>query len=183
MNDNLRSMNVDIFQATNYLISLFYRTENRYSTSRIKISKLMSIVAFIYARWGIKLFQEDIFRYDNCGTIIPKLNRLPKDICSMNFNNDTKKYISDDLFVDYEMPAGYSIFKDVPEDVKLVIEDVFRHFGAYSQVDLGDCLNKIVYLEGFVDSDDIIILEELKDLEMYNFKNDENMDIINYLIK
>ena len=175
-------MNIDILQATNYLISLFYRTEKKYSASRTKIGKLMSIVAFIYARMGIKLFEEHIFRYDNCGTIIPKLNKLSIDIYVFYHYDDDKEYINDDFFIDYEMPETYKDFKDVPEDVKLVIEDVFRNFGAYSQVNLGDCLNKIVYLDGFVDSDDVVILEELKDLEMYNFNDEKDKDVINYLI-
>jgi hypothetical protein len=59
----MEKMHANLRECMNYLIQLFYKTDKRYSCTRSKISKLLSILAFKYAVYSIQLFDEKIFRY------------------------------------------------------------------------------------------------------------------------
>lgn len=182
MDENLQDLNINFRQATNYLITLFYKTEQRYSTGRTKIGKLMSIVAFVYARWGQRLFVDEIYKYDDCGTIIASLDFISREVyVTWGASDDDKQYIHDDLCIDCNIPNYYSNCVDVPEDVKFVIEDVFRNFGAYSQGDLGNCLNLIVDLDYMVDNKKLIRLEKIQELDFKDFKDLKDNEVIKYL--
>ena len=161
-NDDLEPLYVNLKDTAYYLISLFYKTGQKYSCTSTKIGKLISILAFQYALDGKKLLDEEIYKYGGCGTLIEKLSFLPKDIyrpVGMNYIYD-KRYIDDVVDDSLMVHSFYRDFKDIPFDVRLRAEEVFRTFGAYSHMDLGKLLNPIV--DRTVDEKtDIIVLSKM----------------------
>ena len=148
----MKELSVRIKCLTYYLVSIFYKTDRKYSCTKTKIGKILSILAFKYAYNDILLFDEDVRKYDNCGTMIEDASFwvYPTEyICYKEHNN--KEYIIDELIEPKNLPARlYVRYKevckdsDIPADVKKDVEEVFRRFGAYSQADLSEVLNPIV---------------------------------------
>jgi len=142
---------VHVKSLTYYLVSLFYKTGCKYSCTSTKIGKILSILAFKYAYNDILLFDAEIKKYENCGTIIEDACFWvfsDEYICDKDQNN--KKYIIDELkepvdlsynlYYRYEQLCQYNI----PFYIKKDVEEVFRCFGAYSKEDLSEVLNPIV---------------------------------------
>ena len=75
----MTELHADLKEIANYFIELFKATGSKYSCSRTKLSKLISIVAFVYAKKDEKLFDEKIYKYKTdsvdefCGTGIQEL--------------------------------------------------------------------------------------------------------------
>ncbi len=147
----------------NYLVQLFYKTDKRYSCSRTKIGKLLSILAFKYATKDIKLFFEPIYRYDGCGTAIAHINYyLPRDVYRMlEYDNSKRRIRKSELKEDVDIPAWYQDISSLFPTIKEDIEDVFFTFGAYSQVHLSEELNPIVEYERMCDDDGRINLAHI----------------------
>ena len=156
-------INVYIEECANYLIQFFYKTEKRYSCTRTKIGKLLSILAFKYAAKDELLFLEEIYRYPNCGTAIKELRcEVERDVYINYPYEDGKKRIHK-----REVKANVDILRMCSDtsllkpEIKEDIEDVFFNFGAYSPSDLSDVLNPIVEYEGICNSEGIIDLEKI----------------------
>ena len=174
---------INLPQATYYLVGLFYQTGQKYSCTRVKIGKLLSIVAFLYARKDELLFDEKIYKYSGCGTTIKEINYfLDRDIYICHTCNDRSSSIDfGELNAEASIPEKYQKTDLVPDDVKATIKEVFFHFGAYSALELGNCLNAILsYCE--VSADDEISLDAFAKLEQI-CPSDKvfNSDIIDYL--
>lgn len=179
MNIELKDLNVSIKSLTYTFIMFFYETGRKYSCTRTKIGKLLSILAFKYAINGERLFNEIIYKYYDSGTAIKEIfYLLEREEYLCFFDQDNKKYISE-RFYNSNIP---SIFfeKDMilpNKNVIVDIEDVFRNFGAYSQVDLGKLLNPIV---------DIAASENYGEIDLTKVKDnitklDESNEIVKYL--
>lgn len=147
----MKKIRVHIKSLTYYLVSLFFKTGRKYSCTSTKIGKILSILAFKYAYNGILLFDAEIKKYENCGTIIEDscFWVYPDEyICGKAQNN--KKYILDELKEPVDLP--YNLYYryeqlcqyDIPSYIKKDVEEVFRYFGAYSKEDLSEVLNPIV---------------------------------------
>lgn len=150
------SLDVDVMDAAKYLIKMFYATGQRYSCTRTKIGKLLSIVAFSYARQGKVLFgsKTPIFRYPNCGTAIEELLMLDRDVYrSRKYQDDRKPFDSEFNDDPLRISIQYSKINpdQIPIDVRDRIEAVFRKFCAYTQSDLSEILNPIVDIPGVAD--------------------------------
>lgn len=77
----MQNSNLRLKEITYYLIQQFYKTGEKYSCTQTKLGKLLSILAFKYARNGQKLFDTPIYKYPpRCGTLIKALTFIPKDI-------------------------------------------------------------------------------------------------------
>jgi len=148
----MKKLNLSIKDLTHYLVSLFYKTDCKYSCNKTKIGKILSILAFKYANNDILLFNEEIRKYDNCGTIIEDSAFFvysDEYICKKD--RDNKEYILEEINECNDLPIGlYERYKEVskyskiPEIIKKDVEEVFRYFGAYSKTDLSEVLNPIV---------------------------------------
>ncbi len=178
MNKELKNLNVDIKSLIAVFIIFFYGTGCKYSCTRTKIGKLLSILAFKYALNGEKLFNETIYKYDNCGTILKATQNL---LCREEYicwhHQDDKIYISKGFQNNITIPPR---FKDIilpDSDIVLEIEDVFRNFGAYSAVDLGNFLNPIVDIATTISYGEIE-LTKIKDIIE---QLDESNEIVKYL--
>lgn len=132
---------VDLRSAAEYLISLFVETGKKYSCTRTKIGKLLSIVAFYYARRGRIVFRDEILKYKGCGTAIADLKGyvdlnvyLPSD------DGDDESRITDSLSGE----CCINCPKDITPPIGCVIEEVFRRFGAYSARRIGDLINECI---------------------------------------
>lgn len=147
----------------NYFIQLFYKTGKRYSCTRTKLGKLLSILAFKYAANDKLLFFEEIYRYPNCGTAIKELMcGIERDVYREYAYEDGKKRIhKHELKANVDIPKMYPDISLLKPEIKKDIEDVFFNFGAYSQSDLSDVLNPIVEYEGICNSEGIIELEKI----------------------
>lgn len=165
----MKKTNVGIEECANYLIQLFYKTEKRYSCTRTKIGKLLSILAFKYAvQDEISIFPWEIYRYPKCGTSIAWLNTcIDRDVYLNYPYVDSKKRISKkELNENVDIPNGYKEISNLLSRIKNDIEDVFFAFGAYSQVDLSEELNPIVEYEGIclpngmINLDNLIVLQD-----------------------
>ena len=177
--------------ATNYLIQLFYRSEQRFSCTRTKIGKLLSIVAFKYARQNIRLFDEDICKYQQCGTAINELKLLlERDIYIQDNYEDSKQRIEyNEIKGNFAcVPGLYLEVGTLDSNVKKAIEDVFFRFGAYSPLDLGNGLCDLVFYDGVAKDNDIIDLYKIQEIDPEEFKQKRanvttDLSIITYILE
>ena len=154
----------NIGECANYLIQLFYKTEQRYSCTRTKIGKLLSILAFKYAVQDKEyIFPYEIYRYPECGTLIVWVQaNVDRDIYfTYPYDNSKKRISRNELNENVDIPDCYKKISSLFPKVKDDIEDVFFAFGAYSQVDLSEELNPIVEYEGICLPDGSINLDNI----------------------
>ena len=172
---------VKLMGCANYLIQFFYKTDKKYSCTRSKIGKLLSILAFKYAVKGIELFDEPIYRWSKCGTLIKGTNRVFSDVYvsyDMRPKQDAKKVIHPyEVNEEINVPNQYEKIYEIPCEVMKDIEDVFYNFGAYSQDDLSELLNPIVEYEG-VCHGDIVDLEAIARLDKNQFPDNKVVEFI-----
>ena len=148
----MKKLNIEIKKLTYYLVLLFFKTDCKYSCTSTKIGKMLSILAFKYAYNGVLLFNDEVRKYDNCGTMIENSScwlYRNEYVCWKDQNN--KEYITDELKEPIDLPdklncryREFCKYSDLPSYVKKEVEEVFRYFGAYSHVDLSEVLNPIV---------------------------------------
>ena len=177
--------------ATNYLIQLFYRSEQRFSCTRTKIGKLLSIVAFKYARKSIRLFDEDICKYQQCGTAINELKLLlERDIYIQEDYEDSKNRVDCSNLKDNLdcIPSLYLEIGALDPNVKKTIEDVFCRFGAYSPLDLGNGLCDLVFYKDVTQDNDVIDLYKIQEIDPEEFNRERcgittDLGIINYIFE
>lgn len=181
--DNIMvELKVNLEQATNYLIQLFYKTGKKYSCARSKLGKLLTVVSFVYARNGKRLFNESICKYDNCGTAINALkDYLDREVYIRNEYYDCLDAIEEDFDETVAIPKMYSDIEKVPDDVKDEIEKVFRKFGAYSAYDIGCLIISVINLDGVIKADEEIDLEKIHNLQISDYKELEQNELLKYL--
>ena len=176
-------LNANFRQTTNYLIQLFYKTGKKYSCTRTKLGKLLTIASFVYARKNEVLFSEAIYKYNNCGTSINTLTLfIEREVYLELEYNDNKQYIDDCFDNNIEIPKFYSEIYDVDAELRNVIEKVFRHFGSYTASDLGELIVPIIKTGNVVNSNEEINLDEIyqmnKDEILLNNKSNELIEFL-----
>jgi len=165
--------------ASKYLLEFFKITDEKYSCSRTKIGKLLSIVAFVYARKDVRIFKEEIHKYNDCGTSIDELRSfVPLNLYRNSTYSDNNASISDDLSID-NTTDEYSILSN---DLRKTIKDVFMRFGAYLPLNLGKSINTIVEYPGVTSDDGIINLDAIKNIDVNNISASHNGDVIEYIL-
>lgn len=171
-------------EITYYLIQFFFMTKKKYSCTQTKLGKLLSILAFKYARRGDVLFEIPIYRYPpRCGTLIRDLTFIPKDIYERDFtdgNPDSRNMVN--VLIDKEViiERPYDEVEHLSTELKGDIEDLFIHFGAYPADQLGRLLNPIV--DKIVDeTSDKLQPEKLKYLQKDDIDVEEKNEIVDYL--
>lgn len=186
---NMTNLNVSLEESANYLIQLFYNTGKRYSCTRTKIGKLLSIVAFLYARQDKRLFKEDVRKYGKCGTSFNELKaHIDRELYEKQVYQDDKKphtAVIDRNNGLEDLDSKHNAIEKVPSDVMVFIEDVFCHFAAYSPEDLGLCINKLILHQGETNDNDKIDLLKIKTLTVEDFLEDTNptnMDVVEFLL-
>ena len=172
----------DHFQSCmNYLISFFYKTDKRYSCTRTKLGKMLSILAFKYAINGVNIFDEKIHKYENCGTWINSTKFWPRDIYAHypgQIHDDKRKISIFSMKLTTDIPECYSKIGELSPELMLDIEDLFCTFGAYSQKDLSDLLNPIVEHPEVCNEDGTINLESIKNLNKWDFLGNKAVEYI-----
>lgn len=181
-NIEMLSAEANLIEAANYLIQLFYRTNQQYSCSQTKIGKLLSIAAFVCARQNRQLLNESIYKYDGCGTTIYELRFvIDRDVYIRSSYSDQETIIKDEALVPLDdvrlsIPIKYLKTASLSKDVMTIIEDVFKHFGAYSAYSIGKQLNVLVNYPNVTKINDEIDLNRINELKYSDFSN------ANYLI-
>ena len=181
-NYKMNECHANLKEATNYFIQLFYATGQKYSCSRTKLGKLLSILAFLYALDDEELFDETIYRYDGCGTAINELKSyFDRDIYIQFEYEDNREFIKETFNTDNLQMERCFQTVNVDENLKSKIECVFRKFGAYKAYDLGQCINPIVNFSN-VTKDNIVNLSVIKTLSRNDFLNVEtHNELIDFL--
>ncbi len=146
-NYKMKELHANLTEAANYLIECFNATGQIYSCSRTKIGKLLSIVAFLYAKNDTALFDETIYKYDGCGTTIEELKSfIDRDVYIKLLYADDRNPIDISFSARTHLDKLSNI--NLSSEVKRDIELVFTRFGAFIPSDLGQCINPIVkYIE------------------------------------
>lgn len=171
----MENLNVNLKQLMNYFVQLFYKTGKRYSCARSKLGKLLTVTSFVYARKGYVLFDEDIYKYDDCGTYIEELVAyVNREAYFVSKYYDCKDYIDVDIDEEAYVPFRYLDVSDIDEDVKNIMMDVFRTFGAYSAYELGMQIVPFIKLDGVVNSGNIVDLETIAQLNIYDLIGEDN---------
>ena len=185
----MTNLNVSLEESANYLIQLFYHTGKRYSCTRTKIGKLLSIVAFSYARNDQKLFKEDIRKYGSCGTTFNELKaHIDRELYEESVYQDDRKpcTLSIDRDGDIEeLDSKHKPIKAVPAIVIDSIEDVFQKFASYTPEDLGLCINQLISPQGVINDNDEIDLLKIKSLTAEDFSGNAKttyMDVVEFLL-
>lgn len=186
----MENLNVNLTKATNYLVQLFYKTNQRYTCTRTKVGKLLSIVAFVYARQNKLAFNEIIHKYDECGTAIYEIMERFKDsdIYTRSVYEDDANKVPDIVIASSSnsrivIPKEYEDISGLDIDVIATIDSVFKMFGAYSPSSLGECINPIVNYTDVINSENEIVLEKIADLNINCFSNANNQALIKYLFE
>lgn len=182
--ENMEEKNINLSEAINYLVQLFYATGQKYSCTRPKLGKLLSIVAFRYARRGEKAFRENVCKYNGCGTIVDNLAAYTEREIYMQLEyKDTDNRISETINEQCdlgEVPEKYRTISNLKDDEKETIKDVFCEFGAYSASTLGQYINVIIQKDNVINSNGEVELCEIEKLDKNCF-SDENNALIDYL--
>ena len=157
----LNNLNIDSRTASWFLLTLFYKTERKYTCTKDKTLQLLTIMALDYANNGDKLFNEEILRSDNGGAYIQELMWLSNnEYIGMNPQNDDKEYIHVDLDESKNelVPFIYRCSTNGYELRGQTIE-LFRRFGSYPQDDLITMISPI--LDGITNEDKTIDLTKV----------------------
>lgn len=181
----MEKLNFSLRDITNSFIQLFFKTEKKYSCTQTKLGKLVSILAFKFARNGILVFNDSIYKYlPNCGTFISALNFIPKDIYIRDFESDDPDNMSDitEAFnEDAKIPVQYTVTETIPPQLNQEIKTIFIKFGTYPATNLGDLLNPIVNkISNGNDTEPLDILR-LSSLTKNDFIDAENNKILEYI--
>ena len=162
----LLGKNVQAVKAAEYLIKLFNSTQQKYSCTRTKLGKLLAIVAFRYARQGIKIFDENVYKYGDCGAIVGGLTLLEREYFMQPSYNDNCQRIQGgiDSIDDSFNPI------DIPEDLKQELFSVFLEFGAYTPGALGKDINPLLDYENIVESDGLVNISKLISITALDLK-------------
>lgn len=170
-------------ECANYLIQFFYKTNKRYSCTRTKIGKLLSILAFKYAvKYDENIFSWEIYRYPGCGTLIAGLQcYVDRDVYfAYPYDNSKKRISRNELNENADIPDRYKDVSNLDPKLKEEIENVFFTFGAYSQSDLSDELNPIVEFNGICRHDGSIDLDAVANLDKNQFRGNK---VVEYMFK
>ena len=185
MKCKMENLNVNLEQAANYLIRMFYQTGQKYSCTRTKIGKLLSIVAFVYAKKDRRIFNETIYKYGDCGTTINELTAtVDRDVyLQCEYQNDGN-YINDQFDASALIPDKHKNISSIEKDVAIVLENVFRHFGSYSAYELGQFICPIIEASNMILENNVVNLPQLCKLEYKDFEvSENNHNLLKYLFE
>lgn len=182
VNCKMRELHIDLKTTTNYLVQCFYATNKKYSCTRTKLGKLLSIVAFIYAQEDVKIFDEPIYRYNGCGTAIKELAAfVDTEIYFLfDYSSDNKEIV--DIESNKTFFESNDInYQSIPTHLRNTINRVFKTFGSYSPSELGLCINPIVECISCSETGEVN-LSEIKSLTRKSFSSiTKNLDVIDFL--
>ncbi|MBR4959316.1 MAG: hypothetical protein IKY52_00285 [Clostridia bacterium] len=180
--NHMPETSVNLISATEYLIYLFIKTNRRYSCTRTKLGKLLSIVAFKYARQGRRIFDENIYKYGGCGASINELKLfVERDVYMQSADSDDGQYIQD-VLDDNGLSIDNEHLKSFSSEVKNEIICVFRKFGSYSAIELGKFINPIVNYPGVTHTNGVVDLSKIESLKKDDFNDiDGHPVLLDYL--
>lgn len=138
---------VEILDAANYLIQLYYKTGEKYQVTRTKIEKLLAIAALTEMRENRELFSEKI-KINHCGVGYPKLiGFIPSDIIDGTKEPTDKTISTDDINESINPPIIYHSIDSVQENESIIdlLKSVFLSFGAQDALVLGKAFDAFKY--------------------------------------
>lgn len=132
---------VNIFDAANYIVQLYYKTGDKYYCSRTKVEKLLAIANLIAFRNDSKLFDEEIL-VNRCGVGIPVLATfLYSDIGTGTL--ETNQHINQDEYSeDEKYPISFKLSSELFSCDKELLFRVFMRFGAYNAWEIGKAFDE-----------------------------------------
>jgi hypothetical protein len=175
---------INLEDAINYLVEQFYLTDRKFSCTRTKIGKILSIIAFRYALREQKLFKETIHEYNGCGTIIYEvMDRFDDgDIYTrIQYNDDCHIIKNEEFNKNAEIPNEYRNYNTLSEENKKIIRTAFCRFGAYSQSELGRYITSILSIKDVVNNNGEVNLDQISKLTDKDFS--EKNTVIKFLFE
>lgn len=174
-------------ETTNYLIQLFYKSGRIYTCGATKIGKLLAIAAISYARKNKQLFEENVVRYGECGATIETVKSYLDIAIYLPYNcNDNEEPFEKEFNENEIIPYRYEDISSLDDDVKKLIGDVFRNFGSYSPLRLGQNINTVINYSQDTINQNIIDLQVIPSLNLNEIKqnnSEKNCKLVDYLLK
>lgn len=177
---------VKVESAAKFLASLYFKTGKRYTCTKTKIEKMLTIAWFIKLRNGEQLFINSVL-INNCGTGVSGLEEFEATVL-MGSEPENRKRITDCICSEEtnvpeiykEKSIGY-----IDDKIKKLLVDVFKEFGNWKAADIGIALDEF--------KDDVSTFSELYDRYIVDFQKSralfsdaidkyEKNEIINFVI-
>ena len=178
---NMKELHINLAEATNYLIQLFYQTNKKFSCTRTKLGKLLSILAFTYALHGEIAFDQAIVKYNTCGTTIDGLaSYADRDVYIQLKYEDQIEKVTETLDELQVIPEKHTNISSLSNETKEKILDVFCAFGSFPAFDLGQNINQIIQENGVTEPDGKINLQKIYQLDKDCFEGRCN-ELVDYL--
>lgn len=159
---------VKVESAAKFLASLYFKTGRRYTCTKTKIEKMLTIAWFIKLRNGEQLFINSVL-VNNCGTGVSGLEEFEATV-NMGTEVEDGKRITDCICLEEtNVPEIYKekSIGEIDNKIKKLLVDVFREFGNCKASDIGTTLD--------VFKDDISIFSELYDRYILDFQKARNL--------
>lgn len=186
---------------TNYLVSLYERTENKYKYYPTKLNRLLTIYKLCTLKYNDWCLRNGFIINEDRTMGMPRwtysafyndYSLIEEDKCEITDNleifDEQKCFLHPDYKTIYNMFAFNKDYEDyikISDDSKELLELIFRKFGNYSSRDLAPLINDIVskipikkrYNKNYIDFEDFknFLLENkktLKDNAIFEFIND-----------
>ena len=137
---------ISAFDAANYIIQLYFKTNEKYHCTKSKVEKLLSIAGFSYmAKNAETLYEQDIV-VNPCGTgFVEFFGYFPPEIVK-GVDNETNKAIEGELTTivneGVAIPLGYQDkYGELTDEDIAMLNSVFMRFGDYEPDKLGKAID------------------------------------------
>lgn len=134
---------INILDAANFLIQLYYKTAKRYNCTRTKIEKLLVLANLIAFANNTTLFDHAML-INKCGVGIPILGGFY--LSNIVEGEDSNKAISPDLIDEsIIVPTVYKLQSEIDDNTQKLLIEIFLKFGAYDAWRIGNMYDEFKY--------------------------------------
>jgi hypothetical protein len=170
-----------LYECAMYMIDLHSQAGWIYELTKLKLGELLSIVAFrYYIKEKTKLFDCDIYVYENCVPHIRMLNRYIDIVSDYGggFFHCVRVISEEELNKKSDVLEAAKAYSHLTDEIKKDVKEVFLNFAAYPKVALKELLYPIVAYEGVCSKDQIIDLDAVAQLDLKKFPDNK---VLNYI--
>ena len=169
-----------LLDAANYIIQLYYKADEKYTCTKTKVEKILSIAQMTALYNNDKIFDDDI-SINPCGTGFPLLSRflLSDIIIGCEEENGTSIDINN---LKDEYPALYAIQDVLSLEHKNLLKEVFSLFGNYKAKALGLLIDEFKMNICCDAVDGKKVIDQFSLIEYLNKNKNSQNAIINFIV-